>query len=152
MATSIDDNAADEQSGKSMCQLFIIRCTSLRQEQSISGAEKARKSTCLDSAIPSQVSWGMRKTPEVSDLKTLPFESVPLTRKAVHIQPYFLSSFLIHFLRKIQHSIQYRRKDTQYHDGHNYPVQFEYLTSIDNQISKPFSRTDKFSNDNSHKA
>ena len=28
MATSIDDNAADEQSGKSMCQLFIIRCTS----------------------------------------------------------------------------------------------------------------------------
>ena len=29
MATSIDDNAADEQSGKSMCQLFIIRCTSI---------------------------------------------------------------------------------------------------------------------------
>ena len=52
MATSIDDNAADEQSGKSMCQLFIIRCTSLRQEQSISGAEKARKSTCLDGGIP----------------------------------------------------------------------------------------------------
>ena len=26
-ATSIDDNAADEKSGKSRCQLFIIRCT-----------------------------------------------------------------------------------------------------------------------------
>ena len=28
MATSIDDNAADEKSAKSRCQLFIIRCTS----------------------------------------------------------------------------------------------------------------------------
>ena len=27
MATSIDDNAADEKSAKSRCQLFIIRCT-----------------------------------------------------------------------------------------------------------------------------
>ena len=36
---------------------------------------------------PSQVSRGMRKTPEVREPKTLPFESVPLTRKVVHIQP-----------------------------------------------------------------
>ena len=28
MATSIDNNEADEKSGKSMCQLINIRCTS----------------------------------------------------------------------------------------------------------------------------
>ena len=29
MATAIDDNAADGQSYKSMCQLIIVRCTSI---------------------------------------------------------------------------------------------------------------------------
>ena len=29
MATLTDDNAADEQSGKAMCRLLIIRCTTI---------------------------------------------------------------------------------------------------------------------------
>ena len=34
MATAIDDNAEDEQSGKSMCRLLNIRCTSYTTKDS----------------------------------------------------------------------------------------------------------------------
>ena len=47
---------------------------------------KSKKIDMLGRWYPSQVSWVMRKTPEVSAPKTLPLESVPLTRKTVHIQ------------------------------------------------------------------
>ena len=36
MATSIDDNEADEKSDKSMCQLINIRCI---REESVNGTE-----------------------------------------------------------------------------------------------------------------
>ena len=47
----------------------------------------------------------MQKTPEVNDPKTLPFESVPLTRKMVHrlgtgIRP-FVRAFVYRFGKKV---------------------------------------------------
>lgn len=36
MAALIDDNEADEKSGKSMCQLINIHCTSIRADEDIS--------------------------------------------------------------------------------------------------------------------
>ena len=58
----------------------------MRQEQSIRGAEKARKSTCLGGGIPLRGVLVMRKTPEVSAQKTLPLESASANGKMVYIR------------------------------------------------------------------
>ena len=63
-------------------------CASLRQEQSISGAEKARKSTCLCGGSPPGRVPVMWKDSGNKEPKTVPFESVTLTRKVVPIQLY----------------------------------------------------------------
>ena len=51
--------------------------------------KRRRKSKKIDMPVqwyPSRASGGHGKTPEVSAPKTLPFESIPLTWKVVHIQ------------------------------------------------------------------
>ena len=81
MATPIDDNAADEQSDKSMCQEFIIRCTiiaialkTLFERTSGEIALDVENLPCAN---------GCSEVP----ILTLPLGSVPLTRKVMHIRP-----------------------------------------------------------------
>ena len=58
-----------EQSGCSRRIVWAL-CASLRQEQSISGAEKARKSTCLGCSIPPN-RYGQAETPEVLEFVSI---------------------------------------------------------------------------------
>ena len=60
--------------------------------------------------------------------------------------------FLGMLLNKIQNGIQPYRNDTQDHDGHQHPCQFESLGAVDDQVAKSLAGADEFSDDHADKA
>ena len=62
MATSIDDNAADEKSAKSRCQLFIIRCTRSQRRGEIDNFHFVCMIN-LNSILATFPEWGQKVPP-----------------------------------------------------------------------------------------
>ena len=56
------------------------------------------------------------------------------------------------FLHHPDHRIQRHRHEAEQHDRHKQPVHLENLAAVDNQISQPVSRCQKFSDYHAHQA
>ena len=66
---------------------------------------------------------------------------------------YFLVlPFLCTFLNEIQNGIQPHCDHAQDYDGHQHPCQLKGLGTVDDQISKPFSGSQKFTDDHAYEA
>ena len=60
--------------------------------------------------------------------------------------------FLCTFFNKIQNGIQPHCDHAQDYDGHQYPRQLKRLGTVDDQVSKSLSCTNKFSDDHAYQA
>lgn len=67
-------------------------------------------------------------------------------RRAV-LHPFEIPSF-----NKAQNPVKDHGDDAQDDNGHQNPGEFEGLAAIDDEISKPLSGADKFSDDHTHQA
>ncbi len=83
MATSIDDNVTDEKSGKSRCQLFIIRCTRFRM---LKRGDDMVKTESVTIKVPAEMKKYIVDTDEETEL----------VRNALLLYPNILNQTISH--------------------------------------------------------